>query len=879
MINNRDAIKEIAQDKNLLLDKLLCHGSTKAKEKDKYSCAFCSSSNALGVYHTAGGYKYKCFSCGEQGDVFALEMHKRGKTFNEVLIEIAQEKGLEVNVRAHRGKLSKEEKEAREKRLKEEREYKEIKQFYIDEILKQKETDLIEDSSVDIEEVFKIADDIKEVQKRDYRFDPDVYEALKQYYRASTEYKNHASYIADETVEVNKYISENDKMFSLISRAYGGQKTLLIAPTGSGKTYSIINLLKRLNIKSIFVVPSAIQVEQIMNDKEISIPGAFDKISVKKVLEQGNTVAMTWDKFVQVDKETLSEYIVIVDEVHQTYTDMYRKNKINRLYENLTYVRGQIDVTATPNKLGFEDYEYILEYRQTKQTNYNVKLYSNVCADTVCNIVRASKKFALLKDDTDFLNLIKENIPNKKIDVVTSSTRNLSETYKEIVSNSTMRNVEGICNTSLLIAGVNIYDQDITDIIIVGEKDIATIKQYVARFRDLETVNIHIFNNYEGAGEIRVIEDAVRELFEEVNAKIEGFSEYSRFSKESYKSSFVSQCLNIKPISLEQRQEYYYNSDFQEYYISEPGVRNTCYEAYYNQASIESFKLLLEEYFEDIEIVDIKEANNEAVKLYKEIIKLEKEEIIEQLEPNKNILVGALDIVANKENPHIVMTPNELEERRKELLELHLDQYGQIKHIADILQRYSNYVLENNYPCEMAWKIAIRGDRARGNIFKKINGIIYRGVEAISNDYLSDNRLEDKLYRHIKNRFKPGLSYTKEHLERYCNEVNEVFPGINATVTSIGEIIKQTYSISEKRVFSCPGIDFIYIESICGHSNQDSKKRARIYTINDYLTVQDLAVELKLNDMDTKKLEQLIKIEIEIQNSKRMLLDYEVNEI
>ena len=53
-----------------------------------------------------------------------------------------------------------------------------------------------------------------------------------------------------------------------------------------------------------------------------------------------------------------------------------------------------------------------------------------------------------------------------------------------------MKKFDGICNTSVLMAGVNIYEPGITDIIIVEEKDIATIKQYVARFRDLKEVNV-----------------------------------------------------------------------------------------------------------------------------------------------------------------------------------------------------------------------------------------------------------------------------------------------------------------------------------------------------------------------------------------------------
>ncbi len=131
-------------------------------------------------------------------------------------------------------------------------------------------------------------------------------------------------------------------------------------------------------------------------------------------LEKGNVVAMTWDKFAQIDKETLKDYIVVLDEVHQTYIDMFRINKINKLYENLSATKGQIDITATPNKLNFNNYSYILEYKQNIQTKYNIKLYDKINDDMICNIINNSNKFALLKDDSNYLNFIKENNPSKK---------------------------------------------------------------------------------------------------------------------------------------------------------------------------------------------------------------------------------------------------------------------------------------------------------------------------------------------------------------------------------------------------------------------------------------------------------------------------------
>lgn len=669
---------------------------------------------------------------------------------------------------------------------------------------------------------------------------------------------NYSNYNPNNIIKIDKYISEYEGFLkSLLIRALQGEKSLLISQTGSGKTYSIIKMLKEADdlgeIKSIFIVPNSINVEQIK--VEYNIPGAWGDIPVIQELEKGNVVVMTWDKFIQLDKLALKDYIVVLDEVHQTYIEMFRLKKINKLYENLSYCKGQIDITATPNKLNVNDYAYIMEYKQNIQTKYNVKLYNKICDDTICKIIKNSNKFALLKDDTNYLNFIKENNPHKNIEVITSNTRSLSETYKEIVSKSTMGKVEGICNTSVLMAGINIHEPKITDIIIVGEKDIATIKQYVARFRDLKEVNIHIFNKYnEEESKIYDIEWLVDTRLQEISTDIE------YFNKKNNTETFIESVLEISPIRLNSSQEYYWSNEYYRYIVNEIGIRNTCYTRYYTKADIQSFKVLLGEYFDNIELIEIKEANNTARKVYNKISKEEKKQILEVLEKEKNILVGATEIISNKittktEN-YIINNGVVVDDLKEELKKKNINNYIQVGNIAKTINLYTKYVVDNGYNYNLAWCIANKGNRARGKFFNQINNIIYREIEGKYPNLMRYVKIEDKLYNFIIKMFKPGISYTKEHLEDFCQAVEITIPGIKLTTNKLGELLSQIYSIDNRELSSVEGIDFLFNKIY--NSNLSTKKKKRINTIKSFLTLEDIINQNNLDDLSLKVLKNIM---------------------
>ncbi|MEG0844440.1 MAG: VapE family protein [Romboutsia sp.] len=94
-MSNIDTIKKLTEDQNILLGELNSYGSVKAKEKNKYSCPLCSSSDGLGIISKDGKHHYKCFSCQEYGDVINLVSIKEGIEQGKAMKLIAERNGVD----------------------------------------------------------------------------------------------------------------------------------------------------------------------------------------------------------------------------------------------------------------------------------------------------------------------------------------------------------------------------------------------------------------------------------------------------------------------------------------------------------------------------------------------------------------------------------------------------------------------------------------------------------------------------------------------------------------------------------------------------------------------------------------------------------------
>ena len=691
--------------------------------------------------------------------------------------------------------------------------------------------------------------------------------------------KNYADYVPTHKLTIEKYLNEEPSMlWQTVIRASQGDKSLLIAPTGAGKTYSIINVLKEMDIKAIFVVPNAVNVEQIK--QEYDIAGASGNIGVMKELEKDKLITVTWDKFAQIDKSILDDYIVVIDEIHQLYIDMYRIEKIGGVFENLRYCKGEIDITATPNKLDFGKYDYILEYDQQNKTKYNVKLYNKIDYNKAVDIARNSTKFAYFENNKNNLKFIQQQVFNKNVEVINADVKTDSKCYHDIVFNSSIGNAEGICNTSVLVAGVNIYEPNITDIIIVGEKDIATIKQYIARFRDLKKVNVHIFNNYKEECKVFSVEKRIEKAIAKAQKIADASNNYLNITQKEY-GNFYEEKIDFTLINLKMIDDcIYWNNDTKQYEVNEIAVRNKIYKEYYNLRNIEHYKVLLGEYFDNIEIVEIEEPNNDNLKKFNKIEKMERQKILDDLSKHKEELVGAKQILDNnidyEYDNYFVANSIDVADRKQQLINMNIPQYIAENNIAKVLNCYSNYIVKNGFTYNMAWTIANKGNFARGNIFKKINNVAVRRIQQQFDDKLNNGKIENRLYNLIVDKFERGASYTEEHLELFIADA-EALLGVELHLTTkkLANILNVMFKIDKKQTTNLtklPLVDNSFLYNMMPTTGK--QKKINIYTIQDFLTVDDIAEELGLNDLDKQVLNSFIDHKVSRVAEQVELLDY-----
>ena len=921
-MNFKDMNDIIQSNKGLLEQEFSLNNIKKSKQKNKYNCISCSSSDALHLYSETN--TCHCYSCNNTWNVigFIMEMQgldyinalkylnqtyslnlplktenqikntesklkKRFKEYKEILIEKEIDKFREIEnniydkIRSvNSGKLDNDLSDVQKENLIKsyddklfeislELEYKkgiiedltlefaDISEMLEMEIINQKQKEFIQNKlelvnkSIDVENSNKL-------------------EMINYFYNLKyDEYINYSKYSPNVIIDVNNYISENSKLDMLLNY----KKSLLIAPTGSGKTFSVLNmfksmekLIKKQNKKICFVVPNATQVQQIQ--EEYKIKGAWSDANQDLIFIQNTISCYTWDKFGKIESD-LSNTIVILDEIHQIYTDMYRKNKIDSIVENLNKCIGRIDITATPNKIDFNIYDFIMEYNQKIQTDYNVNVYENIDDNEIINIINNSKgKVALFKDDISYLEAVCRRTINKKFDIINSSNKDTNLTYANIIKSSTVGNIDLLCNTSVMVAGVNINEPNIKDIILVDVKDKATIKQYIARFRGLKNVNVHIFNNYQDINTIYSLENYINYTINEVQKTCDHLN-IGRF--EGLENAITDDNILFKSLEKDTMAH-----KINGIYVADTiSIRNKVYTSYYNKCDIVSFISSLEEYFSQINRIKNDKSENKEIKQdKKEANKLSKE-FIEKLYKHKEYLIGYYDIKKDKSKKEVIdyLKENKLTKEKviKYVKENQLEYMLDNTKVKKQIDGFTKLVLDKGYTVNLAYKLQTMNNKTKSNLFEKLNVLLYDEIKNECNDLLDNKSIEVRLYDFILDEFPLTTSYTDEDIDQALIELYDMHK-IKLTSQKFKNYLNYIYVVDSKQIKLSKKEKKVTPSNYKYNKNNISimlpnekiKTHERVYKLSSYHTLDSICKEYQLNDIDKECIKSIINKKIDL---------------
>lgn len=324
----------------------------------------------------------------------------------------------------------------------------------------------------------------------------------------------------EEIIKYDKYISnsetELDGNIDIIKKEFNvKQKILMVSPTGSGKTKTILKVFDKTDSKNtinILATSNRQPCEQLKDLIKINIGGIDFRKYIKDDKLLYNNFCFVYDKISDVETFLLKyqdkyKINLVLDEAHLIFSQYnFRAKCINEILRIIEMINGVcIFLTGTPYTLkelfDFNKTIYFIDDNY-KSNVENIKIIineSNIDDRTffVSELLKINKGFIRLnstksnKEETkkiidDIIKYLKMN--GKTSDSICSKNKKNS-TYKKIVENEELNSsYDYIFTTSILDQAVSItnFDETTIPVFIIQNKEdlnLDNIQQYLNRFR------------------------------------------------------------------------------------------------------------------------------------------------------------------------------------------------------------------------------------------------------------------------------------------------------------------------------------------------------------------------------------------------------------
>lgn len=410
-------------------------------------------------------------------------------------------------------------------------------------------------------------------------------------------------------IKVDKYLPI-EKIEEIVKLAGSGNRILIIADTGTGKTYSIISAFTNLGMKCVLSVPNRMNAQQ--NMEKYKIGGAFADHPLQVAMEKNDIVCAVWEMLGVMDLD-YHDYVLVNDEAHaHVHDSSFRGTSIQGVTRVTPRFKGVIDITATPTGLDLTQYTHIFRFVTDRKIDYKVKVYLGYNeTDRAIMFSRSEGKCLVLENKKKNLQYYKaalEYDSSDKAYIVTSDGKEDNESFLSIATKERLLpDTKYLLCTTVLTAGVNILDEDITDIYIVGFKSVTTIKQFIARARNVNKMNIHIFLS-EGSKDYYTFN-----IYEE--RRIEASILERRVSEidQNIERDLLDTDTSLRRSKLK-REKMKVEEDYQK-------LDEEIWRRYYTHLSVKNFITALKEFFEDIELVSKDYEVDEIAKDFKDLLK------------------------------------------------------------------------------------------------------------------------------------------------------------------------------------------------------------------------------------------------------------------